>query len=283
MRKFAILALAAVFIIPAALAAGRPEFHDVAGHWAEEHLVKMIEADILRGDGTGNALPNQPIRWHEVDIMLARVFGADPVYPDSGRNREIARHEAITAAVGSFDLPPVPLSFTSRFSDFSSVPEGSRASVLVMEAAGILVGKDGKIAPYDTFTRAEFITMVSRITGVIIDNDTNFNNAEVARAFIRYPGLTVTGLTAEFLTVAQGVSDTTFANCDIGTLYLRGGEGSVDLAGSYVTEMQINTALPGNIHVTVDGSSITELVKIVHPGAVIGGTGTVVRMEKHYD
>jgi hypothetical protein len=323
MRKFITLTIAAVFaagLFPMAPAAGA--FADIDGHWGEEYMAIMIGAGVIAGDGNGNAMPDKAIERYEAAIMLARAFGLNTLtlgdavtgnYTDitagspfveeylnniiaagfmagSGGKfdpqRGIPREEAFTALRNAFGFPKAPETFDSAFPDFDEVPLWAQDSVLAMEAAGMINGKNGLIAPSDSITRAEFAALLSRGIGVFIDSDTGFEGAEKVRAFIRKPGLTAENLTVEYLTVAQGVSGggVTLDGCDIGSLYVfGGGTDSIRLINTNVTELVINTAVTGGVRVFVDENSLVELVVIYSEGAVLDVEGEVLDVTDHTD
>ncbi|MCL2003238.1 MAG: S-layer homology domain-containing protein [Oscillospiraceae bacterium] len=318
-RQITALTVSALFaasLIPAALA-NVQDFNDVAGHWGEEHLTKLIQAGVIAGDGKGNAMPDKAIERYEAAIMLSKVFGlnsldledavtghysditAESLYVDDyinniiaagfmvgtggafEPNRGIPRDEAFTAVRNAFRLPDAPEAFVSAFPDFGEVPDWAEGHILAMEAAGMIAGKNGLIAPADAVSRAEFATLLAKAAGVFIDEDTDFDGAELERAIIRSPGLTADSLTAEFLVVAQGVGsgDVTLDGCDVGVLYLfGGGTDSVYLTGTSVTELVINTSVTGGVRVVADEGSLVESVKIYSEGAVLDGDGEILNV-----
>jgi hypothetical protein len=203
MRKLTTLALAAIFaagLLPMAFAVEVSDFNDVAGHWGEEHLIKMIEAGIIAGDGSGNALPDKTIERWEAAVMLAKLFGLESLglgdavtghYTDittespyveeyindiiaagfmvgsDGRfepGRVMSREEAFTAIRNAFKLPDADGGFTSAFPDADTVSDWAEGHVLAIEAAGLIAGKNGGIAPGNAVTRAEFITLLSKLS-----------------------------------------------------------------------------------------------------------------------
>ncbi|MDR0293814.1 MAG: S-layer homology domain-containing protein [Oscillospiraceae bacterium] len=321
-RKLAALALALVFsvsLLPAALAAGAQNFTDVAGHWGESHLAKMIEAGVIAGDGKGHAMPDKPIERYEAAVMLSKVFGlnrldlgdavtghytdidATSPYVETYINnviaakfmqgsagqfepyRSIPREEAFTALRKALRIPDAPGAFVSRFPDFDDVPGWAEGHILAMEAAGMISGKDGKIAPADVITRAEFAALLSKGISLFIDADTDFEDAELKRAVIRKPGVTLENLTIEELILLEGVDGgVTLVNCDIGTLTVRGGE-TVQLVASSVTELLIDATFPGAVHVDVDEDSLVELARIYSEDATVGGDGEILVVEDHTD
>jgi hypothetical protein len=264
MRKLLTLAAAVLLIcfIPKAEAAHG--FADLSGHWSEEHMVKMADAGVIIGYG-GGVMPDRAVTHREAAIMLARMFGtgAGDVsdVPDSAMNR----FEAFTVIRGAFRLPNAPPGFSSRFPDMADIP--GLTDILAMEYAGMIFGKSGRLALNDAVTRAEFATLLSRGAGVIIDSDADFEGAELPRVFISKPGLTVSGLTVESLTVAQGAGSgsITLANSDIGSLNIFGG-GQITLAGTSVTLLVIDAA---GISVFACAGSLIESAVIRYDDAIL--------------
>jgi hypothetical protein len=219
-------------------------FHDVAGHWGEPHLTMLIEAGIIVGDGRGNAMPDKPIERVEAEIMLSKTFGLfnrelAGLIPGDGA--VIVREEAFSAIRAAFNIPVASLAFASKFDDFTDVSEWARGCILAMEADGKIAGKNGRIAPRDAVTRAEFAAMLAKSAGLFIEGDADFNQAELERAVIRSPGAAIKNLTVESLIIAHGAGNVTLEQCDIGVLLILGG-GPVTLTGSYVTLLETNGA-----------------------------------------
>jgi hypothetical protein len=220
-----------------ATAAAAQIFNDIAGHWAEAHLTEMAQMGIIVGDGRGNALPDRLITRREASLMLDNIFGTlEPVGADTAPNGVITREEAFTSIREAFRLPAAPNSLISAFPDFEEVSGWAQNDILAMEAAGIIAGKNGMIAPSDSVSFAEYAVLLSKSAGMFINQDTDFAGAETERALIIKSGITVQNLTAEYLIIAQGADAVLLENCDIGSLYIYGG-GIVRLAGSFVTEL----------------------------------------------
>lgn len=321
-NKLASMILALVFtfsLLPAAMAANVADFTDVANHWGKVHLTKMIEAGIIAGDGQGHAMPDKPIERYEAAIMLSKVFGLNNLdledaitgnftdiaitdtYVDTYINnivavgfmkgdagkfdlyRSIPRKEAFTALRKALRLPDAPADYTSKFPDFDDVSDWAQGHVLAMEAAGLISGKDGKIAADDTITRAEFAAILSKAVGTFIDSDTDFEDATLNRAIIRKPGLTVENLTVtDYMIIAHGVGegDATLEGCDINSLDVYGGgENSIHLNNTSVTTLTIETTVTGAVRIAADADSILETVRVNSDGVKISSTGSVVKIE----
>jgi hypothetical protein len=255
MKKFTALILAAVLTLsvsPAAVAGDVSTFRDVAGHWGEVHLTKMIEAGIIVGDGRGYAMPDKPVTHSEADVMISKLIGLEHNYEASP---DLPREEAIHKIREKFfGLSIAPPSFRSSFEDFDEVSDGFKNAILDMEYAGLISGWNGKINPHGTVTRAEFAALLSNAAGVFITEDTDFEGAELERAIIRTPGITVKNLTAEYLTVAANAI--TLEGCDLGVVNTYG-DGEIYLVNTSVTEMLLDF-----FDVIEDEDSVVELMLI---------------------
>jgi hypothetical protein len=250
-KRLTTLALTAVFaLLPAAIAADG--FTDVAGHWGEEHLTRLIEAGVIVGDGRGRAMPERPVALYEADVMLSKVFGYDMTGMEIDRPLPL-RQDALAIIRNAFRLPDAPPSFRSKFTDFYDVSEGLRGAVGALEYAGLISGRRGKIAPRDTITRAEFAALLSKSICAFIDEDTDFKGAELARAVVRRADITVKNLTAEYLFIAEA-DNVTLEGCDLGTIFILGNEGSLRLVKTNVTEL----FSAESVSISTDGGSIIE-------------------------
>ncbi|MCL1807320.1 MAG: S-layer homology domain-containing protein [Oscillospiraceae bacterium] len=267
-RKLAAILLAAVFTVyqlPAAVSADATAFHDVAGHWGEAHLVKLIEAGVMIGDGNGKAMPDRELQGSEAAVMLAKIFGIDVLSLDEAltgyfrTGSVVSREEAFVTIRKVFQIPDAPVSFTSAFPDYNNVSWGAEDHLLAMEYAGMISGKNGKIAPKDAVTRAEFAALLSKGIGDFIDKNADFANAEMRNTLIRKPGVTVENLTVEQLTVARGAGSGSILlqNCDIGTLHIGGG-GEIHLINTNVTELIVNAPQTGHVRIVIDADSLVE-------------------------
>jgi hypothetical protein len=259
-KRLAALALTVLFCVLPAAAADVSAFTDVSGHWAEEHLTKLIEAGVIAGDGKGRAMPDRSVILSEMITMLEKSLGVytpgvEVVYDP---NPALLREDVLAYIRINFAFPSAPPYFRSKFTDFDTVSSGAGEAVLALEYAGMISGRRGRIAPQENITRAEFAALLSKAVCAFIDENTDFKGAELERAIIRRPGLTVKNLTAEYLHIFQNNGGATLEGCDLGTVYIGGGGGSGDvyIVGSNVTEIFNRN----NIRIIADDDSVVEQI-----------------------
>lgn len=174
------------------------EFADMKGHWAESALRKGIELGLLKGSN-GKMLPNDPVRGSEALTILNRALGAsqqdstaslaasqqDQWYTaelgkaihlnliDANDSRNFGnaatRAEAFVYIARAFvyDRAESGADELSIFTDTGSMTDDQRQAAALV-ASGIIKGDTATtLAPNKKLTRAEFVTMITRIAGNI--------------------------------------------------------------------------------------------------------------------
>jgi hypothetical protein len=203
-------------------------------------------------------MPDRPVTHSEADVMLAKSFGFEHSYEKSP---PLPREIALLMIRRAVPLSGAPPWFVSTFTDFDEIsenPDNRREAVLALEYARMISGWNGKIHPHDTVTRAEFAAMLSKLICVFIDEDTDFESAELERVVIRRPGITVKNLTAEYAVIAAYADGVTLEGCDMGTVRMYAGADTVYLAGTSIAELYKGDAGSGVIS---DEDSIVEQIR----------------------
>lgn len=175
------------------------EFPDMKGHWAEAALKKGISLGLLKGSN-GKMLPNDPVRGSEALTILNRALGASEqdstaslaasqqnqwYTPELGKaihlnlidatdsrnfSNAATRAEAFVYIARAFvyDRAEAGTDELSAFTDTSSMTTAQKQAAAALVAAGIIKGDTATtLAPNKKLTRAEFVTMITRITGSI--------------------------------------------------------------------------------------------------------------------
>ena len=70
-------------------------------------------------------------------------------------------YRALKADGAEFEIKDV------EYADFDSVPDYAKEAVLALISAGLVNGKNGKIAPMDNTTRAEVAVLLERILNFV--------------------------------------------------------------------------------------------------------------------
>lgn len=177
-----------------------PTFPDIVGHWAENALNTAVDMGLLKGTD-GKMLPDDPVKRSEAIVMLNRALGATVVDDTSGlsgtpsnawyaadlgkaihlglidandsRNFDTAatRAEAfeLLARAFVFDRAEAGADELSAFTDIGSMTAAQQQAAAALVSAGVVNGvTDTTLAPQGTLTRAQFVTMITRIADQIL-------------------------------------------------------------------------------------------------------------------
>lgn len=189
-----------------------PAFPDIVGHWAENALNTAVNMGLLKGTD-GKMLPDNPVKRSEAIIMLNRALGANVVDDTSGlsntpsnawyaadlgkaihlglidandsRNFDAAatRAEAfeLLARAFVFDRAESGADELSAFTDISSMTAAQQQAAAALVSAGVINGvTDTTLAPQATLTRAQFVTMITRVANQILAPQEETADAETA-------------------------------------------------------------------------------------------------------
>lgn len=183
MKKLTSLILAAsIFAATFVPASAQARFADADGHWAEQYVAELAEADILHGYPDGTVKPNQAVTQGEFAALLVQTAGpetdeqngawylpfaaalrengiADKISP----NEPITRLKLVEWALRSMGGEKLTATKTSDFSDLENLTESERNMVAVADEIGLISGyPDGTFKPNTTCTRAEaFVILCS--------------------------------------------------------------------------------------------------------------------------
>ena len=177
-----------------------PAFPDIAGHWAEKALNKAVDMGLLKGSD-GKMLPDNAVKRSEAVVMLNRALGATIADNTSGlsgtpsnawyaadlgkaihlglidandsRNFDTAatRAEAfeLLARAFVFDRAETGTDELSAFTDISTMTAAQQQAAAALVSAGVINGvTNTTLAPQATLTRAQFVTMITRVADEIL-------------------------------------------------------------------------------------------------------------------
>lgn len=180
-----------------------PAFPDIAGHWAEDALNTAVEMGLLNGVD-GRILPNNPVKRSEAVVILNRVLGASTADSTAGltgtpqnawyindlgkaihlglidaadsRNFNTAstRAEAFVLMARAFvyERTEAASDELDDFTDTGSMTDEQLQAAAALVAAGIVNGSTATtLRPDAQLTRAEFVTMVTRVADQIITDE----------------------------------------------------------------------------------------------------------------
>ncbi len=183
-----------MFFLPvAALEALTNQPDDLAGHWAEQHIVQWVNEGLAHGYADSTFRPDHPVSRAEFIAFANRSFGIPPAslnamfsdvpetawffreissavnagiisgYPDGTfrPERSITRQEAAQVLAKRLQLPLIKE--TNAFIDAQNIAAWAHNSVNAITNAGIMVGyPNGTFAPQQPISRAETVVILSR-------------------------------------------------------------------------------------------------------------------------
>ena len=321
-----------------------PAFPDIVGHWAENALNTAVDMGLLKGTD-GKMLPDDPVKRSEAIVMLNRALGASIADDTSGlsgtpsnawyaadlgkaihlglidandsRNFDTAatRAEAfeLLARAFVFDRAEAGADELSAFTDIGSMTAAQQQAAAALVSAGVVNGvTDTTLAPQATLTRAQFVTMITRVadqilapqeetadaaaeTGENADTDTEASTetdtdaetgAEPAasltgNAILAFPEYTVsdTELNGDLIFATAAQNTTLDAVTAHDRVVLKGAENTkLNVQnGSYLSTLAVDPA--GTADVTLSDDSSTGTLVIAGKGNTVNYTGTADNIE----
>lgn len=200
-RSLALLLVSSLLLSGATLAAPAEDY-DIPDDWSHDALVFAVENDILRGNESGDLLPQKSITRAEMAAMLVRLLGASEAGDLSAfrdipadawyiselsaayaagllegissvkmaPEANITREQAVTVLCRAFGIVSQSQDAYLSFSDAASVSVYARPHVSAMRALGILNGYgDGSFRPKGSISRAEVAQLIYHSIDCIAD------------------------------------------------------------------------------------------------------------------
>ncbi len=165
---------------------------DIAGHWARENIIKLIEAGVIAGYPDGTFRPNQTISRGELTVMLVRALKLEAKpgnsYADTashwakdsiatatanglvaglgqntfGPENPVTREQA--AVIISRTAKPGYSAVTLKFSDYNQISPWAQPGIAAAVKAGFMTGyPDGTLQPKKNITRAEAAVILVKL------------------------------------------------------------------------------------------------------------------------
>ncbi|MBQ2742992.1 MAG: S-layer homology domain-containing protein [Oscillospiraceae bacterium] len=177
-------------------------FVDLENHnWAADAINALAEDGIIKGTSVNTFSPGNNITRADFAILLVRAFGLESDNAENfadvsesdyfAKELAIARNTGLVGGVGDNKYAPREnitrqdmmvivyraLKSTDKLvgadiirpenEDFESVSDYAKEAISALISAGLVNGKNGKIAPYDYTTRAEVAVLLKRILDYI--------------------------------------------------------------------------------------------------------------------
>ena len=183
-----------------------PNFTDISGHWAKEHILFTVSRGLFSGTSETTFSPNTTLTRGMFVTALGRLAGIDPADYQNGKFTDVkadayyapyvnwAASKGIVGGTTSstfapdssitreqmaaimknyadkmgYSIPKTPEAVT--FADNAQISSWAKDAVKAMQQAGVLSGKENnRFDPQGNATRAEAATVLHRFVEVIID------------------------------------------------------------------------------------------------------------------
>lgn len=299
-----------------------PAFPDIVGHWAENALNTAVDMGLLKGTD-GKMLPDDAVKRSEAIVMLNRALGATVVDDTSGlsgtpsnawyaadlgkaihlglidandsRNFDTAatRAEAfeLLARAFVFDRAETGADELSAFTDISTMTTAQQQAAAALVSAGVVNGvTDTTLAPQATLTRAQFVTMITRVANQILAPQEETTDAETdaeptapltGSTILAYPEYTVsdTELNGDLIFATASQNTTLDAVTAHDRVVLKGAENTkLNVQnGSYLSTLAVDPA--GTADVTLSEDSSTGTLVIAGKGSTVNYSGNASNIE----
>lgn len=290
-----------------------PVFPDMAGHWAEQQLKMGVQMGLIKGIG-GKIMPDSPVKRSEAITMLNRALGtaaeaedlsgltAVPekawyraelakglhiglIEAEDGRNFDApaTRAEAFVlfARAFGYDRAPTERDSFSVFTDTAAMTAEQRRAASELVAAGIVKGDTAtKLAPAAPLTRAQFVTMLTRIACNTLDEG-EYTPETAGGTLLRAPKNTIkeTAPDGDLIFACPAENAVLDGVTQTGRVVLKGME-DMTLTAKNETSMGVLAADPaGDAEIALQSSSQAETLLIAGTGGKVSFSGKAGQIE----
>jgi hypothetical protein len=162
-------------------------FPDAEAHWAASALRVAVEKGILQGTDAGLLLPDESLTGAQAVTILVRLLGVETETPEEGEAwyapaaraaeelgirtdgwnlaEDLTRAQAFVLVANAFQLQTADTAALSVFADVDGMEQTARMCAAGLVQIGAVEGNDGMLRPEDAITRAEFVSLLDRMTG----------------------------------------------------------------------------------------------------------------------
>jgi hypothetical protein len=291
------------FINPAVFAKG---FKDTSNHWAKDVIERWANTyNVANGYSDGTFKPSNAITRAEFAQLVSRVIGealvrseinfkdvkendwfysavknlADYIsgYPDGTfkPKNSITREEVACILAKVFGIDKSQSNVLSKFSDYSQVSEWAKEYLAAMVENGYINGyKDKTLRPKNYITKAEALTILDNIVGLLLSKKGMYVGREVkGNLIISAPYVSVSGFNvSKNCLITEGVKDgnVTITNTQVdGNIIVRGGgEHSVVLKNVKASAVIVVNKQAAT-KVNISGNSKIDKVVIEKPANIL--------------
>lgn len=187
MKRFLAAVLLLLLLGTTVFAGDLAAYPDAAGHWAAPALEAAVSAGILTGTAESSLSPDTSVTWAQAAVLLARTLkwevpaeegsawyapalsaaGEQGLLPSDSFSPDAAMTRAQTFLLlgQAFSLETASDEALSAFSDTESLTLPQRRAAAALVELGVVSGSGSHLSPAKTVTRAEFLTLLYRLTG----------------------------------------------------------------------------------------------------------------------
>ncbi len=192
MKRVFLIGLAFICLLGNVNALEISQFSDADGHWAYPALDAAVETGVLTGMNSDTLAPDGAITAAQAVTILDRVLGLEVPQAQPGENwyqpavqaaaelgisleetwdpqASMTRIQAFCLLADSFQLSTTQTQALSAFSDTQELSGRESWAAAGLADTGCLEGNQGKLRPNDPITRAEFVTLLYRLTGLEVE------------------------------------------------------------------------------------------------------------------
>ncbi len=297
-----VIAILLTMILPATAA----QVSDIQGHWAKDQISRWMDMGLVNGYKDGSFKPNGYITRAEFMTVANKAFGftktASESYPDVKKSdwfysealkakaagymdvyadgsvkakNYITREETAVALARILKLKPADSS-KANFKDVGSINSGNRGYINAVVEKGYIAGyKDNTFKPFNKTTRAEAVTLLSKVVGQLYNKAGNYGpskgtttiegNVTINKAGVKLSNTIIKGNL--YLTEGIGDGEATLDNVTVkGTTTISGGgEHSIVALNSALGGVYIK--VPDNTKVRLVAQGITSIKSVVAESA----------------
>jgi hypothetical protein len=275
---------------------------DIKGHWAEEVINRWVGKDLIKGFPGGNFKPANPITRVEYYSLLNRSFGfsktkdyqfsdvspRDWFAGEIGKanaqgylkgfatdvlnpNQLVTRQEVVAVLGKILKLKP-EISAANNFTDADEFAVWAREYINATTKLGYIKGyPDNTFQPKNNISRAEVVAILDRAIGELYNSSGVYGSEGTMKQIngnvtVNKPDITLKNMVIDgHLYLTEGIGEGTITLDGVtvtGTTTISGGEGSVTVKDSILSNVVVNSPYASIINIITEGASKFGTVEI---------------------
>ncbi|MEZ0537030.1 S-layer homology domain-containing protein [Caldicellulosiruptoraceae bacterium PP1] len=297
MQKIFSMFLLFIFCINIFIPSVFASFSDTKGHWAESAIENLTKSKIINGYPDNTFKPQKSITRIEFASIINSIFKFNQVsnisfkdvssndwfynqvkiaanymngYSDNTfrPNKAITRQEAVTILKKVFDLESTN-NKNIAFKDENQIANYAKDAVNTLVTFNYIQGyKDNTFRPNGILTRAEAVTLISRLVSKIYNNKGSFNKETInGNAIVNTPDVELKDIIVKGnLYITEGVGEGTVTLDGVtvdGKLFVAGGgQNSIHLKNSKINEIKV-AKQQSSVRLVAEGNTVIQKAIVV--------------------